>query len=147
MKTVVFASTEDCLRSSIAATFFDAFSLPTVRALSVSNRSERTPPEVIYAMEEVGLHAPDQPELVRAGVLEGATLIVLFGDFRTPPTVPTQRWDVPLPGGREIEHVRVIRDALRRRVWRLVAQHGWYRLQPAKAVATRRGEAAEHAPA
>jgi hypothetical protein len=146
MKTVVFASTEDCARSTIAATFFDAFSLPTVRALSVSNRSERTPPEVVYAMEEVGLHVPAQPEIVRAGILEGATLIVGFGDLRTPPSVPAERWDVPLSGGRDIDHVRLIRDALRRRVWRLVAKHGWYRLQPANAFRSRGAGTAEHAP-
>jgi len=84
--------------------------------------------------------------ILRAGVLEGATLIVRFGDFRTPPTVPTEGWDVPVPGDREIEHVRLIRDALRRRVWRLIAQHGWYRLQPANAFATHGGAADDTRP-
>ncbi len=138
MKLVVFASGEDCVRSIIAATFFDAFSLPTlVRAVPVSNRSERTPSEVICAMEEIGLPVTAEPQILRAGLLEAATLIVRFGDLGTPAAVPSECWDVPLPGNLKIEHVRKVRDALRKRVWQLVARNGWYRLQPASVVASR----------
>jgi hypothetical protein len=138
MKTVVFASTEDCVRSTIAATFFDAFSLPKlVRALPVSNRLEHTPPALIYCMEEIGLHVPAQPQIMAAGILEAATLIIRFGDLRTPAMVPTEQWDVSAPGGGEIGDMRLVRNALRSRVWRLIAKNGWYRLQPVQALAFR----------
>jgi hypothetical protein len=143
MKKVVFASTEDCVRSTIAATFFDAFTLPTlVRAIPLSNRDERTPPAVIEAMREVGLFVPAESQVLSAGALQGATLIVKFGDLHTPPALPAEWWDVPLVHGANLDQVRSIRNALRTRVWRLVARNGWYRLQPAQALA-RRGA---HAP-
>jgi len=139
MKIVVFASSEDSVRSLIAATFFDAFTLPTlIRARPLAARAQGTPPEVTEAMQEVGLVAPPQPQVLSPGALAGATLTIRFGDLRLPSDLPGERWDVMLPGGASVEQVRPIRDAIRRRVWRLVALHGWYRLQPAQAIRAQR---------
>ncbi len=135
MKTVVFASLEDCLRPTIAAAFFDAFTHPAVmRALAISGRTQRTPPEVLAAMQEVGVAAPDQAQAISLEALESAVLVVHFGELRADVDVPSERWDTILPGGATVERIRETRDVLRRRVWRLVAQHGWYRLQPAQAI-------------
>jgi hypothetical protein len=134
MKTVVFAGSYS-VRCTMAAAFFDAFTLPTmVRAVTVSNGALEPPREVIEAMEEVGLQ-PVRARLHAPGSLDGAVLVVRFGQFPAP-TVPGEWWDVVLPE-HAVESVRAVRDQLRRRVWRLVAAQGWYKLQPAQAVGRR----------
>lgn len=87
----------------------------------MAGRAQRTPPEVIAAMDDIGFAAPREAQMLSPRALEGAALVVRFGDLRLPSDLPGERWDVTLPGGASIEQVRPNRDALRRRVWRLVS--------------------------
>jgi hypothetical protein len=145
MKIVVFAGSQDAVRATIAAAFFDAFTLPSLfRALPVNSRPQRTQPQVLAAMEEARMQVNTHPQMVAPEILERAALVVRFGDFPATASTPSERWDIPSPSDSSLERTREVRDLLRRRVWRLVAQHGWYRLQPAQALVHRRGVASSH---
>lgn len=136
MKTVVFAAS-DCIRSTIAATFFDAFTSPMlIRARAVCG-GERTPPEVLAAMREIGFDGAPEVHGPSPRALDNAVLVVRFGDVFPASALPSEQWDVPMPAGPTAERVRSLRDALRQRVWRLVALQGWYKLQPARALPIR----------
>ncbi len=129
MKTVVFASIYDAARSKMAAAFFNAFTMPSlVRGVSAGACPLLwVVPEIVQVMKEVGLDVSARPQLLPSNALESAALIVTFADlgpWRTPAGVPRESWDLPNP------RVREIRDHLRERVWKLLAKHGWYRLQP-----------------
>lgn len=136
MKTVVFAGIYDAARSKMAAAFFNAFTMPSlVRAVSGGTRPLLwVPAEVGEVMSEVGFDVSERPQVLTDEVLERAALIVTFADepWRPPGRTRTERWDVPDPRNRTLDRVRQIRDAVRKRVWRLVAREGWYRLQPAR---------------
>ncbi|HTO95432.1 MAG TPA: arsenate reductase ArsC [Myxococcales bacterium] len=146
MKTVVFASVHDAARCKMAAAFFNAFTMPSlVRAVSGGVQPLLwVPPEIVQAMREVGLDAEGRPHLLQQAAVERATLVVTFAGagWEPPQGVPHEIWDVPDPSDQPLERIREIRDRLRTRVWRLVAQRGWYRLQPSLAV---RPEPAQHA--
>jgi arsenate reductase len=148
MKTVVFATVYDAARSKMAAAFFNAFTMPTlVRGVSGGARPLLwVVPEVVQIMREIEFVVDTRPQLLAADALESAALIVTFSDagaWRTPPAVPRESWDVPDPRNLPIERLRELRDRLRDRVWRLVAKQGWYKLQPTRALRSRKQEATQ----
>lgn len=137
MKSVVFASVHDAARCKMAAAFFNAFTMPSLaRATSGGIRPPLwVAPEVVQAMQEIGLDVSARPQVLPQGALEGASLIVSFAGaegWSAPAGVQREIWDVPDPDGQPIERVREIRDRVRERVWKLVARQGWYKLQPAR---------------
>ena len=149
MKTVVFASIHDAARSKMAAAFFNAFTLP-VLVRGVSGGSEPllwVAPHVVQVMREAGLDISGRPSVVTSRSLHNAALIVTFAGapFSAPPGVPREEWNVPDPTRLALEDVRRVRDQLRRRVWRMVAARGWYKLQPAVVAMRARSEARAHA--
>ncbi len=141
MKTVAFVSLYDAARSRMAAAFFSAFTKPTlVRAISGGIRPLLwITPEIVEIMKEAGFDLPGQPQVLSSSDLQAASLIVTLGEpeWDPPPRVMHERWDVEDPRGLSMARLREIRDRLRRRVWRLVAREGWYRLQPAQVLPSR----------
>lgn len=136
MKTVIFACVHNAGRSQMAAALFDSMVNPKfARALSAGTRpAERVHPEVIEVMGELGIDLSDaKPQLLTTELAEGADLLITMGCGDECPVVPGLRrdgWPLPDPKGQPIERVREIRDQIRRRVWRLVAAEGWWKLRP-----------------
>jgi arsenate reductase len=131
MKTIIFACVHNAGRSQMAAAFLNALADPRkARALSAGTKpSERVHPEVQAAMAEIGIDLSGaRPHLLTDEMAEGAQWLVTMGCGDACPYVPgLERDDWPLedPKGKPMERVRQIRDEIRTRVERLVAQQGW----------------------
>jgi arsenate reductase len=92
---------------------------------------ERVHPEVVAAMQEIGIdlsHARPQP--LTDSLAESARLLVTMGCGEACPLVAgLEREDWPLedPKGQPAEKVRGIRDEIRQRVGELLRTRGWSR--------------------
>ena len=137
MKTVVFACVHHAGRSQMAAAFFEQLANPALaRAVSAGTRpGERVHPEVVEAMREVGIDlSVARPRLLTQDLARGAQLLVTMGCGDECPFVPGLRredWPLEDPKGQPAERVRQIRDAVRERVWSLIAREGWWKLRSA----------------
>jgi arsenate reductase len=133
MKTVVFACVHNAGRSQMAAAFFNLLADPArARATSAgTDPAARVHPEVVAAMREVGMDLAGAPTRVLSPeLMQEAELVVTMGCGEVCPAVLGPRrsdWEVPDPRGQPAERVREIRDEVRARVGRLVAQEGWGR--------------------
>ncbi len=80
-------------------------------------------------MREIDLDLADaRPQRLSDDLARGADLLVTMGCGEACPLVPGLRredWSLPDPQGRPLAEVRAIRDDVRRRVERLVADNGW----------------------
>lgn len=134
MKKVVFACVHNAGRSQMAAAWFNHLAAKRQRddsmvAISAgTSPAGRVHPEVVQVMKEVGIDlASAQPQKLTAGLVEDARLLVTMGCGDECPYVPGLRvedWPLEDPKGRPIERVREIRDEIKERVERLLAQAG-----------------------
>lgn len=128
---VVFACLHNAGRSQMAAAFFGALADPArARAVSAGTRpGERVHPEVAEVMREVGIDLSSaRPQRLTPELAEGAVLLVTMGCGDECPAVPGARrddWPLQDPKGKPIGEVRRIRDEIRARVLRLIAEQGW----------------------
>lgn len=135
MKNVLFFSTGDATRPYLATTIFNSFRAPAlVKAFFAGRESGAIQPEVVAALKEIGIDASDT-KAQSGHPDEGAeiNLVVTFGGGAVDNHlrgVRREDWTVPDPSGLALEHVRRIREQVSKKVWRLIAKEGWYRLQP-----------------
>ncbi len=133
MKTVLFACIHNAGRSQMAAAWFNALVDPgKAAAISAGTApGERVHPEVVAAMNEVGIDlSAGRPQRLTEELARGATLLVTMGCGDECPYVPgLERDDWPLedPKGKDVVKVRAIRDEVKRRVEELIASRGWAR--------------------
>jgi arsenate reductase len=131
MKIVLFACVHNAGRSQMAAAWFTRLADPSkARAISAGTQpGARVHPEVLEVMREVGVDLSHvTPRFLDDALASSAALLVTMGCGEQCPVVPgLERDDWPFedPKGRPLEQVRVIRDAIRERVQRLVAERGW----------------------
>ena len=136
MKTVIFACVHNAGRSQIAAAYFNELANAAIaRARSAGTRpAERVHPEVVEAMQEVGIDLLQaKPTLLTPALAAGADLLITMGCGDECPVVPGVRrddWPLQDPQGQSPEQVRKIRDEIRERVWQLIAREGWWKLRP-----------------
>jgi arsenate reductase len=87
---------------------------------------ERVHPEVVEAMNELGIDLSDRaPRLLSGEDAVWADVVVTMGCGDECPYVPGTRyvdWDLPDPKGRPIEEVRATRDEIAARVEALLAE-------------------------
>ena len=131
---VLFACVHNAGRSQMAAAWFNQLADPLkARAMSAgTNPGPRVHPEVVTAMEEVGIDLTGAPTTkLTAELATPAGLLVTMGCGDECPYVPgLKRDDWPLddPKGQPIERVREIRDDIRDRVRALVTREDWARV-------------------
>lgn len=131
MKTVIFACVHSAGRSQMAAAYFNAMTNPALaQAISAGTQpAERVHPEVVAAMQEVGLDLSGaKPRLLTDDLARAASLLVTMGCGDQCPVVPGLRrddWPLDDPKGQSIDRVRSIRDEIERRVRKLVAGQAW----------------------
>jgi arsenate reductase len=126
-RVVVFLGVADDTRSRVAAALLAHRSKGRVRAVSASQLAVEPDPAVAAALAEVGVDLarvvtrPPSPAL-----LEAAELVVVMGYDRSVPTdgPPTEDWWIDDPRGKDAHAVRCLRDALDRRVQRLLIRMG-----------------------
>jgi arsenate reductase len=87
---------------------------------------DRVHPEVVAAMEELGIDLADrQPRRLSDEDAEWADVVVTMGCGDECPYVPGRRyldWDLPDPKGQPLDAVRATRDEIAARVEGLVAE-------------------------
>jgi len=131
MKTVIFACIHNAGRSQMAAAFFNALANPSIaRAVSAGTHpGERVHPVVVQAMREVEIDlSSTKPQLLTDALAADAHLLVTMGCGDECPVVPGVRrddWPLADPKDQPIERVREIRDDIKGRVRRLLANEGW----------------------
>lgn len=128
MRTYIFACIHNAGRSQMSAAFFNQLA-DTSKALGVSagtQPAERVHPVVVDVMREVGIDLADaKPQKLTAELAQGAELLVTMGCGEECPYVPGLRradWSLTDPKGLPLDEVRAIRDTIRSRVERLVAE-------------------------
>jgi len=88
--------------------------------------ADRVHPEVVEAMQELGIDLSDRrPQRLTTDLAQQADLIVTMGCGDECPYIPGKRyidWDLPDPKGRSLGEVRQIRDDIDRRVRALIGE-------------------------
>ncbi len=131
MTTVLFACVQNAGRSQMAAAFFTELADPArARALSAGTRPARAVhAAVVETMREVGIElAGVTPQLLTPALAAQAGWLVTMGCGEECPVVPGARredWPLPDPAGQPPDRVREIRDEVRARVARFVAEQGF----------------------
>jgi ArsR family transcriptional regulator len=126
-RTVVFLGVADDASSRMAAALLAHRSKGRVRAVSASPAAVDPGPAVTAALAEVGvdlgLVATRRPS---PALLEAADLLVVMGYDRDilADDRPSEDWCIDDPRGKTPDAVRCIRDALDRRVLRLLIRMG-----------------------
>jgi arsenate reductase (thioredoxin) len=126
MITIIFACVHNAGRSQMAAAFFNHVVDPTkAKAISAGTEpGERIHPEVLAAMQEVGIDLSGaKPQNLTEELAKGAQLLITMGCGDKCPYVPGLRrddWPLRDPKGLPAEEVRAIRDEVKRRVQELI---------------------------
>jgi arsenate reductase len=130
MKTVLFACIHNAGRSQMAAAWFNALANPTQgRGVSAGTEpGQRVHPEVLEVMKEVGIDLSRiTPRLLTQELAASSALLVTMGCGEKCPVVPGLRradWPLEDPKGKPLDQVRRIRDDIRVRIEKLVAEEG-----------------------
>jgi protein-tyrosine-phosphatase len=139
MKNVLFFSTGESARAYLATAIFNSLRAPAlVKAICASHEAGTPQPEVVAALKELAIDASDlKSQPLRADEGAEIKLVVTFGGGTVDKHlhgVRREDWTVPDPFGLALEQVRRIREQISKKVWRLIAKEGWYRLQPVAAL-------------
>jgi arsenate reductase len=133
MKKVIFACVHNAGRSQMAAAWFNQLvNRELAHAVSAGTQpGERVHPEVVEAMREVGLElATNKPKRLTDALAQDAALLITMGCGDECPLVPAAKrddWPLEDPKGKPVARVREIRDEVRARVEKLIADQGWGR--------------------
>jgi arsenate reductase (thioredoxin) len=126
-RVVVFLGVADDVRSRVAAALLAHRSKGRVRAVSASQVTVDPDPAVAASLAELGVHlglVTSQPP--SAALLDGAELVVVMGYDRDDLAADrrSEDWYIDDPRDKDADAVRCIRDALDRRVQRLLIRMG-----------------------
>jgi arsenate reductase (thioredoxin) len=127
-KPVVLVSCIHNSGRSVAATgFLRAMAGDRITVLSRgSDPGTELNPQIVAAMAEVGIDVRDQtPTRLTDADVQAADVVVTMGCGETCPYYPGKRyldWEVADPKGQDLDTVRTIRDDIRARAERLVAE-------------------------
>jgi len=125
--TVLFVCVHNAGRSQMAAGYLRELAGDRVRVLSAgSEPSDRINPVAIAAMAEEGIDiAGHAPAVLTTDSVRESDVVITMGCGDACPVFPGKRyedWELDDPAGRGLDDVRVIRDEIRRRVERLIAE-------------------------
>jgi len=126
-RTVVFLGVADDGRSRVAAALLAHRSKGRVRAVSASPVAADPDPAVAAALAEVGVDlAAVVTQRPSPALVAGAELVVVMGYAAGDPAGGrrSEDWCIDDPRGKDPDAVRCIRDALDRRVQRLLIRMG-----------------------
>lgn len=125
--TVLFVCVHNAGRSQMAAGYLRELAGDRVRVLSAgSEPSDRINPVAVAAMAEEGIDiAGHAPAVLTTESVRESDVVITMGCGDSCPVFPGKRyedWELDDPAGRGLDDVRVIRDEIRRRVERLIAE-------------------------
>jgi arsenate reductase len=124
---VLFVCLHNAGRSQMSRALFERAANGRHQAESAGTTpAERVHPEVVTAMEELGLDVSgERPRRLTQEMTERADVVVTMGCGDECPYIPGKRyldWDLPDPKGRPLEEVREVRDEIERRVGELAEE-------------------------
>ncbi|MHA7261839.1 arsenate reductase ArsC [Arthrobacter sp. TMN-37] len=125
--TVLFVCIHNAGRSQMAAGYLRELSGGAVEVRSGgSEPGDRINPMAVQAMAEEGIDISRAvPQLMTTGQVQDSDVVVTMGCGDVCPVFPGKRyedWELADPKGRPIEEVRAIRDDIRARVEKLLAE-------------------------
>jgi arsenate reductase (thioredoxin) len=125
MATVLFVCLHNAGRSQMSQALFERAAAGRHSAVSAGTApADRVHPEVVEAMNELGLDVADRrPQRLTPELARPADLVITMGCGDQCPYIPGKRyldWDLPDPKGRPIEEVRAVRNEIGARVRALV---------------------------
>ncbi|MGC5078139.1 arsenate reductase ArsC [Agrococcus sp. DT81.2] len=125
--TVLFVCVHNAGRSQMAAGFASALSKGAVEVLSAGSApKDQINPVAIEAMAEVGIDiAGNTPKVLTVDAVRESDAVITMGCGDACPIFPGKRyedWELEDPAGKDIETVRRVRDDIRGRVERLLAE-------------------------
>jgi protein-tyrosine-phosphatase len=124
--TVLFVCVHNAGRSQMAAGYLSHLAGERVSVLSAGSQpADQVNPVAVQAMAEEGIDiAGATPKLLSGSAVQEADVVVTMGCGDTCPVYPGKRyedWVLDDPAGQDLEAVRPIRDEIRGRVERLLA--------------------------
>jgi arsenate reductase len=127
MARVLFVCLHNAGRSQMSEALFTRAAAGHHEARSAGTEpGERVHPEVVEAMNEVGLFVADRtPRKLSTADAEWADVVVTMGCGDKCPFIPGKRyldWELEDPKGRPLEEVRRTREEIERRVVELIAE-------------------------
>ena len=125
--TVLFVCVPPAGRSQMAAGYLERLGGGRIRVLSAGSQpADAINPVAVAAMAEEGIDiAPAMPRVLTPEAVQVSDVVVTMGCGDACPFYPGTRyedWQLDDPAGQGIEAVRPIRDEIRARVERLVAE-------------------------
>jgi arsenate reductase (thioredoxin) len=125
--SVLFVCVHNAGRSQMAAGWLRHLAGDGVEVRSAgSEPADRINPVAVQAMAEVGIDiTASTPRLLDYQTAEASDVLVTMGCGDVCPHFPGKRyldWHLDDPAGQNIEHVRPIRDEIRRRVEQLLTE-------------------------
>jgi arsenate reductase (thioredoxin) len=125
--TVLFVCVHNAGRSQMAAGYLQTLSGGRVEVLSAgSEPADRLNQVAVAAMNEQGIDiAHNTPRLLTPDAVRSSDVVVTMGCGDTCPIFPGKRyedWELDDPAGQDIEIVRIIRDDIKKRVEKLLAE-------------------------
>ncbi len=125
--TVLFVCVHNAGRSQMAAGYLRSLAGDRVEVFSAgSEPADRINPVAVAAMAEEGIDiAGNQPKILTTESVKDSDVVITMGCGDTCPIFPGKRyedWELDDPAGQGIEAVRPIRDEIRARIERLMAE-------------------------
>ncbi|HWI96516.1 MAG TPA: heat-shock protein HtpX [Solirubrobacterales bacterium] len=127
MARVLFVCLHNAGRSQMSEALFSRAAAGHHEARSAGTEpGERVHPEVVEAMNEVGIFVADRtPRKLSSADAEWTDVVVTMGCGDKCPYIPGKRyldWELEDPTGRPLEEVRRTREEIERRVVELIAE-------------------------
>jgi arsenate reductase len=125
--SVLFVCVHNAGRSQMAAGYLNQLSGGQIEVHSAgSEPANKINPVAVQAMAEDGIDiAAQTPKILTTEAVKASDVVITMGCGDTCPFYPGKRyedWVLDDPAGQDINHVRPIRDEIRRRVEQLISE-------------------------
>jgi arsenate reductase (thioredoxin) len=125
--SVFFVCVHNAGRSQMAAGYLNQLSGGQIEVRSAgSEPAKKINPVAVQAMAEDGIDiATETPKILTTEAVKASDVVITMGCGDTCPFYPGKRyedWVLDDPAGQDINHVRPIRDEIRRRVEQLISE-------------------------
>ena len=123
--SVLFVCVHNAGRSQMAAGYLNQLSGGKIEVRSAgSEPADKINPIAAQAMAEEGIDiATERPKILTAEAVKASDVVITMGCGDSCPYYPGKRyedWVLEDPAGQDLDHVRPIRDQIRRRVESLI---------------------------
>jgi arsenate reductase (thioredoxin) len=125
--SVLFVCVHNAGRSQMAAGYLTQLAGGRIEVRSAgSEPAEKINPVAVQAMAEEGIDiSAEQPKILTTEAVQDSDVVITMGCGDTCPYYPGKRyedWELDDPAGQDINHVRPIRDEIKRRVEQLIGE-------------------------